>query len=410
MAVSQKELEEVQRLTARLREIVELGEGQLAEREPNFKALNDRLDTLEAKTNRPALFGDSSGEIMDLDEAREKRERTVKAKTYRKAFGTYLRKGFERMPKSQREAMIPTEKGEEGWNFKSLDLKALNLTDDTLGGFFVLPEIVQDEILRNIVLISPVRGIMRVRQTSSNNLKIPVLTQPTAAAWISETGTRTVSANPQFGMKDIPTHEMYALMLYSRQMVEDAFFDIEKELQFEYSQQFAKLEGAAFVSGSGVGQPLGFLNDGGIANFTTAASGVLAPDDLINAVHNFPSFAYYMAQAKWVMNLATLGVIRKMKDTQNRYLWEPGLSQADPPMILNMPYVIAPDMPNVASGALAVAFGDFQRGYSIVDRTQIAVQRLEELYATSAQIGVLAYKRVGGQTVLSEAIHGVKVQ
>lgn len=413
MAVTWKELEEVQKLTHRLREIVELGESQLAEREPNFKALNDRLDTLEAKTGRPQLFsvggGSADDDLMDADEARDLLAHKQANKMRKKAFNTWIRKGIERTPKAMREALVPTEQGEQGWNYKSLDLKALNLTDDTLGGFFVLPEIIQDEIIRNVVLVSPIRGAARVIQTSSNNVKVPVLTTPTAAAWISETGTRTVSSNPQFGMKDIPTHECYALMLFSRQLLEDSFFDMEKEMAFEFSQQFAKLEGTAFVSGSGVGQPLGILNDPNTSAYTTASSGTLVADDLLTAVHNFPSFAYYMQNAQWAMNLSTLGTIRKFKDSQNRYLWEPGLSLADPPQILNMKYIIAPDMPNIAAGANALVFGDFQRGYRIVDRTQIAVQRLEELYATSAQIGVLAYKRVGGQTVLSEALHPITI-
>jgi HK97 family phage major capsid protein len=419
MAVSVKELEEVQKLTARLREIVDIGEERLgkmkefAEDIPHLKAINDRLDQFEAKTQRPGLFGESGGDIIDLEEARAKYEHAVEQKKRHKAFNAFIRRGMKAMRASEKEHLVPTDAGEQGWNYKSLDLKSLNLTDDTLGGYFVLPDIIQDEIIRNVVLISPIRGLARVMQTSSNNVKIPVLTAPTAAAWTSETGTRTVSTNPQFGMKDVPTHECYALMLFSRQLLEDSFFDMEKEISFEFSQQFAKLEGTAFVSGTGIGQPLGFLNDPNILNgtntYTSASSGVLAADDLISAVHNFKAFAYYMQNAQWVMNLKTLGVVRKMKDSQNRYLWEPGLSLADPPMILNMKYVIAPDMPDVATSAYAVAFGDFQRGYRIVDRTQIAVQRLEELYATSAQIGVLAYKRIGAQTVLSEAIYCIQI-
>jgi HK97 family phage major capsid protein len=419
MAVTNEDLERVHKLTARLREIVDIGEERLgkmqefAEDIPHLKALNERLDQMEAKYNRPSLFGESNGDIIDLEEARERQEKAVQRKQRRKAFNVWARKGLERTPKNLRENLVPTESGVKGWNYESLDLKALNLTDDTLGGYFVLPDIIQDELIRNVVLISPIRGLARVTQTSSNSVKIPVLTAQTAAAWVSETGTRSASTNPQFGMKDIPTHECYAMVLFSRQLLEDSFFDLEAEMSLEYSQQFAKLEGTAFVTGTGVGQPLGFLNDPSITGstnvFTTASSGVLAADDLIGAVHNFKAFAYYMQNAQWVFNLKTLGVIRKLKDSQNRYLWEPGLSLADPPMILNMPYTVAPDMPDVATSAYAVAFGDFKRGYRIVDRTQIAVQRLEELYATSAQIGMLAYKRVGAQTVLAEAIYAIQI-
>ena len=398
-------MQEVGQLVHRLRELVEWNESDKAERVEEKQRLNDLLNAYEAKAARPQLFAGANAEPIDLETKRRQKAES-------KSFRSLVTSGFQtgRMRAEDREALVPELTKDGAFNASRLDLKALNLTDDTLGGYFILPEVVQDEIIRNVVLISPIRTLARVMQTSSNNLKIPVLTSPTAAAWISETGTRSVSSNPQFGMKDIPTHEMYALMLFSRQLLEDSFFDMEKEMSFEFSQQFAKLEGTAFVSGSGVGQPLGLLNDPNLVSYQTASSGVLGADDLIKAFHNYAAFAYYMPQATWILNLKTLGVIRDLKDSQNRYLWEPGLPQGNPATILDRPYVVVPDMPDVASGSISVAFGDFQRGYRIVDRTQIAVQRLEELYATSAQIGVLAYKRVGGQTVLSEAIHGIKIQ
>src|SRR6185312_9102999 len=407
MPLTEKEMEEMGQLTHRLREIVDQGEGWIAEREPNFKALNERLDQLEAKANRPALFG-GEGSNPELETKARQAGQMM-------ALRSLLVNNFKTrdMRREDRERLVPLDGKDGNINARNLDVKALNLTDDTLGGYFVLPEILQDELIRNIVLISPIRGIARAMTTSANNVKIPVLTSQTAAAWISETGTRSASTDPKFGMKDIQTHEMYALMLLSRQLLEDSFFNLEAELSYEFGQQFAKTEGTAFVSGTGIGQPLGFLNDpaitAGTNTFTTASSGTLVADDMIGAVHNFKAFAYYMQNARWVFNLKTLGVIRKFKDSQNRYLWEPGLSLADPPMILNMQYTIAPDMPDIATSAYALAFGDFNRGYRIVDRAQIAVQRLDELYATTAQIGVLAYKRVGGQTVLSEALYAIQI-
>src|SRR6185437_5615691 len=106
-------------------------------------------------------------------------------------------------------------------NGKLLDLKALNLTDDTLGVFFVLPEIVTGEIIRQVVPYSPVRSVARVRTTGANNLQIPVLNSASNVGWVSETGTRVPSTNPSFGLKDIPTHEASGLMLFSRQLLED---------------------------------------------------------------------------------------------------------------------------------------------------------------------------------------------
>ena len=107
MAVTEHDLEEVQKLTKRLREIVELGEAQLAEREPNLKAINDRMDLIEAKSNRPSLFGENNGEIIDLDEARERREKAIQQKNRRKAFQAWARKGLDRTPKVLREHLVP---------------------------------------------------------------------------------------------------------------------------------------------------------------------------------------------------------------------------------------------------------------------------------------------------------------
>jgi HK97 family phage major capsid protein len=389
--VDEKEKKEFTQLVGRLREIVETY-GDVAEFKPHLAKLNERLDSLEVKALKLPMG------VGAADEA------TTARSNAKAAAIALLRKGERRMPKDLK-AFLKTADAPE-----SLDYKALSITDDTLGGYFALPEIVTDELIKAVTLVSPIRQFAKVRTTTANSIKLPVRTSPTSAAWTSETGTRVAQTDPRFGMKDVPTHEAYSLMLMSRQLLEDSAFDFEAELRDEFATQFAKLEGAAFVGGDGNGKPYGFLTDANVlANSLTLAGGatLTSADPIITMVHDLKSA--YAPRARLFFNRKTLGVIRKLKDSQNRYIWEPGLPNGNPPSIVDMPYTEVPDMPDIASNALPIALGDWQTGYSIVDRATIAVQRLEELYATSAQIGLLAYKRVGGQVVLSEAIRLLKM-
>lgn len=386
MAVELKEREELGQLTHRLREIVDTY-GDVPEFKSALDAVNTRMDALEAKAQQVPLVGG-----FDSPEARD-------AAMAKKAILTIMRRGEKRLPKDLRQYVKGADAPE------NMDYKALSIADDTLGGYFALPEIVMGELIKAVTLVSPFRALANVRTTSANSVKLPVRTAPTAAAWTTETGTRTASTNPAFGMREVMTHEMYALMLMSRQLSEDSAFDFEAEMRDEFSTQFAKLEGAAFINGTGNGQPLGILNDTNLtnsANYTAAGGATLtSADPIITLVHDLKSA--YAPSARLVFNRKTLGVIRKLKDSQNRYIWEPGLPNGNPPTIVDMPYTEMPDMPDIASNAFPIGLGDWKRCYTVVDRTTIAVQRLDELYATSAQIGILAYKRVGGQVVLTEA-------
>lgn len=389
MALETKEVEELGQLTARFREIVDTY-GDVAEFKSALDKLNGRLDALEAKAQQVPLVG-------GFDSPDEK----MKAK---QAIITLMRKGERRLPKEMRPYVKMADAPE------NINYKALSIADDTLGGYFALPEIVTGELIKAVTLVSPLRALANVRTTSANSVKLPVRTSPTAAAWTTETGTRTQSTNPQFGMKDISTHEMYALMLMSRQLLEDSAFDFEAEMRDEFSTQFAKLEGAAFINGDGNGKPFGILADPIMtaSNFTANGGATLAnADGIITLVHDLKSA--YAPDARLIFNRKTLGVIRKIKDSQNRYIWEPGLPNGNPPTIVDVPYTEMPDMPDIASNAFPIAIGAWKRAYTVVDRTTVSVQRLEELYATSAQIGLLAYKRVGGQVVLSEACRLLKM-
>ena len=212
--------------------------------------------------------------------------------------------------------------------------------------------------------------------------------------------------------EEIPTHEMYALVDISEQMMEDSEFNLETELQQEVSEQFAVTEGLGFVNGTASGQPEGFLvnSDVGSTNSgsaTTIADSAGQANGLIDLYHGLKTA--YAVQGTWLLSRSTLGDVRKLKDGQNNYIWQPGLASGIPNTILGSPYVEVPDMPAVAADAFPIAFGNWRRAYVIVDRITLSILRDPFTQATSGNIRFVARRRVGGQTVLAEAIRKLKV-
>ena len=205
---------------------------------------------------------------------------------------------------------------------------------------------------------------------------------------------------------------MYALVDVSEQMMEDSEFNLEEELQLEFSEQFAVTEGAALVNGDGAGKPEGFLQHADVAETVSGSAGSIADasgqaNGLIDLYHGLKTA--YAVNGTWLLNRATLSEVRKLKDGQNNYIWQPGLASGVPNTILGQPYVEVPDMPDVAAGAFPIAFGDLRRGYVIVDRINLSVLRDPFTQATSGNVRFIARRRVGGQVVLAEAIRKLKV-
>lgn len=343
--------------------------------------LNARLDKLsdELEQTQTALSRSIKGDAGPIAGRRTDEQ---------KAFDTFTRMGIE--------VMTPEER------------KALTVSTDTTGGYLAPAEYVR-EIIKAQVEFSPMRTIARVRQTVGPSTKIPKRTGQFSAVWTSEQGTRSETDGLRYGMEDVPNHELYGLVDISQQNLEDSAFDLESELQAEFSEQFAVAEGAAFVSGTGVGKPFGFLSasDVGITNSGNASA--VTADGMIDLYHAVKTA--YARNGSWTLNRRTLGAVRKLKSEDNQYLWQPGLATLRPSTILDAPYVEVPDMPDVAAGAAVypIAFGDFRRAYTIVDRVMMSVLRDPFTQATSGNVRFLARRRVGGQVVLAEAIRKLKI-
>ena len=290
-------------------------------------------------------------------------------------------------------------KGRE--NLEPTEIKALTVADDTQAGYYAPPEYV-NELLKTLTEISPVRSVARVRQTSNRSVQIPVRSATFSAQFVSEIGTRSETTGYTAQLEEIPAHELYARVDISQQELEDSAFNLEAEMQQEFATQFAKAEGNSMTVGNKVNKPEGFTTNAGTD--VTGGSGAVTADTLVTLVHSLKT--PYSQNAILAFNRNTLAEIRKLKDGNNQYIFQPGMTlvQGMPNTILGVPYVEMPDMADVASSAVCVVYGDFRSAYMVIDRVNLSVLRDPFTSATSGLIKYIARRRVGGQVVLKEAL------
>jgi|TARA_R100000084_G_scaffold107040_2_gene66242 HK97 family phage major capsid protein len=327
---------------------------------------------------------DANAKIEKLETvlARPNAEKSETVDVQMKAFGDWLRKG----------EVDPDEK------------KALYESDDTLGGFYAPSEYVAD-LIKGVTEVSPIRSIARVRQTDKRGIEIPKRSGQFSASFVAETGTRSETTGYQTALMSIDAHELYALVDISQAMLEDSAFDLESEMASEFAEQFAKAEGTAFVSGNGVGRPLGFTDSSaGVSSTNSGHASTLKPNGLLELVYAIKS--EYLNNARFVFNRGTFADILQLEDTAGQKIFHLGMTLVggSPSTILGFPYTLATDMPNVGAGNKPIAFGDFSRAYTVVDRVNMSIMRDPFSQATSGNIRYVARRRLGGTVVLAEAI------
>ncbi|MBS9476231.1 phage major capsid protein [Ancylobacter sp. VKM B-3255] len=290
------------------------------------------------------------------------------------------------------------------------EAKVLNVGTDTAGGYLAPVEYVR-EIIKGVTELSPARALARIRNTAAKSIQLPTRTGQFAARRAHETATKTETTGLSYGLEEIQAPEVWALIDITNQMLEDSAFDMEAEIREEAAEQFAVKEGAEFVSGTGVGEMEGILVKVGIGESISGSAATIADAD--GQANGLLSLKYglktaYARNATWIMNRTTMGSVRKLKDADKGYIWMPGIAQGRPNTIDGDPYVEFPDMPSEGAGAYPIAYGDFRRGYTMVDR--IAMEMLRDPYtqATSGAIRFIFRRRVGGQVVLAEAIRKLK--
>lgn len=380
-----------------------------------FKTVNDqRLAEIEKKGSADPVTEEKLAKIeADLDRYENINQKLVQQEKAAEGFGeklaeieTLLKRPANGMEAKQVDLSLKAwdsfmRKGEQGMD--EMELKALTVGTAATAGNLAPAEYVE-ELVKVITEISPVRSVARIRQTSNKEIEVPSKTATFAAAWTAETGSRTETTGYTTSLNTIPTHELYALVDISSALLEDSVFDLEAEMNTEFAEQFAKAEGAAFISGNGTNKPTGIADGSTVSTTAAAAAAAIATDDLMNLVHDLKS--EYARSASFMMNRSTLGEIRKLKDTAGQYIFQTGFSGQSglPNTILGHPYVEAPDVADIAASAKSVIFGDYRRGYMIVDRVALSVLRDPYSQASSGNVRYIARRRVGGEVVLAEAM------
>ena len=351
-----------------------LTEEKLARIDAALDTARTRLDRLTLDGRRPPL---GAGAPVVRDAA---------AAEHKAAFDLYVRAG-------------------ESGGLKRLEEKALSAGSGPDGGYLV-PATVERNVLTRLANLSPIRALATVRVISGGQYKRAVSVRDAVSGWVAETAPRPQTDAPVLSELSFPAMELYAMPAATQTLLDDAIVDIDSWLADEVETAFAEQESTAFVTGNGVSRPRGFLSYDTVANtawspgklgtVATGAPGAFPAAspadvlfDLIYALR-----AGYRQNASFVMNRRLQSTIRKLKDADGNYLWQPPLAADRSATLLSFPIVEAEAMPNAGAGSLSVAFGDFRRGYLVVDRAGLRV--LRDPYSAKPYVLFYTTKRVGG--------------
>ena len=371
-----------------------------------FKSTNDQrlgdlekrgsADTLlEGKLDRLNAVLDGHKSALDkaaVDMARPALDggRAVASDEYKDAFSAYVKRGEE---------------------------KALSIGSNPDGGYLV-PGETETEITKLLTAISPMRAICGVRQVSSSVYKKPITVTGPQVGWVGETAARTQTNSQVIDELTFPTTELYAMPAATQAFLDDAAVDVGQWIAEEVNAAFAEQETTAFILGDGVNKPSGFLDADTVdeaswaweklGTISTGADAGFDANDPADALVDlvYALKAGYRQNATWLMNRRTQGAVRKLKDAEGNYLWQPAASPDGRASLMGFSLVEAEDMPDIGVNSLSIAFGDFRRGYLIVDRQGVNI--LRDPYSAKPYVLFYTTKRVGGGIADYDAIKLLK--
>ena len=340
-----------------------------------------KLDRMMAQVRRPQMGGEAV-EAVSAPEAKA-------------AFDGYLKTG----------------------SVAGLEVKAGLSSGASSGGYVVPPE-TERAIERRLMAVSPMREICAVRTVASGVFKKPVSTAGVVAGWVAETDARPETDPATLALLEFPAADLYANPAATQALLDDAMVDLDEWLAGEVEDAFAAQETSAFVTGNGVNKPKGFLaydtvadsahEWGKIGYVASGAAGDFAASDpadkLIDLI--YAPKAQYRANGRFVMNRKTVSAVRKFKDADGHYVWQPAQRLGETASLMGYPVTEIETMPDVAAGSLSIAFGDFQRGYLIVDRAGVRV--LRDPFTAKPYVLFYTTKRVGGGVQNFDAIKVMK--
>ncbi|MEP2682528.1 MAG: phage major capsid protein [Sulfitobacter sp.] len=303
---------------------------------------------------------------------------------HKKAFDAYLRNGDD-----------------DGLRGLELDGKSMSTAMNSDGGYLVDPQ-TSERVQSVLNSGASIRAIAAVVQVEATSYDVLVDHADVGAGWATESGGQAETDTPQIDRITVPLHELSALPKASQRLLDDSAFDIEGWLAGRIADKFARAEAAAFVSGDGIDKPTGFLSHPAVdndvwswGNLGYVPSGTNAnpeADAIIELVYALG--AAYRKNAVFVMNSKTTAKVRKLKDTDGRFLWSDGLAAGEPARLMGYPVLVAEDMPDPATDAMAIAFGDFSAGYTVAERPDLRI--LRDPFSAKPHVLFYATKRVGG--------------
>ncbi len=290
-------------------------------------------------------------------------------------------------------------------SFDDAEQKAMLRTDSDTSGGFLVPVEMDNSITKKITEVSNIRAVARVRTIAAKSLEIPVRASIPTATYEGEADSGSDSTSG-YENETLTTYRQTFTSPITMDMLMDAAFNMESEIMSDAAEAFAQGEGASFVNGSGIKTPSGFLQDSRVTSRTSTTSATIDADDVI-LVSGDLKVGY---SPTYVFNRRTLAFLRTLKATDGNFLWQPGLNGVVANTINGFPYLIAEDMPDIASNSLSIAFGDFLRGYTIVDRTGLSVVRDEFTQKKKAIVEFTLNRWNTGQVTLPEAIKLIKTK
>lgn len=350
-----------------------------------------RLDRLMLEGRRPSLAG--SGEMITDPMLNE----------HKSAFNAYVRGG--------------EISGLKAIEAKALETRAMSAGSGPDGGYLT-PASVEREVIERLGVISPMRSIATVRTISGSAYKGAIASTAVGSGWVAETAARPQTASPVLEELNFPAMELYAMPAATQTLLDDAVVNIEEWLVSEIETAFSEQESKAFIDGTGTGQPKGIIQYPTVANASwewgklgTLVTGVSGAFPASNPAEILLDLVYalkagYRQNASFLMNRKVQSAVRKLKDGEGRYLWQAPATADQAASLFSFPIVEAEHMPDIAANSLSIAFGDFRRGYMIVDRAGVRV--LRDPYSTKPYVLFYTTKRVGGGIQNFDAIKMLK--
>ena len=384
-------------------------------REKRAKAWDDAREFLDSKRNDSGLLSEEDSKTYDAMEQKilaygkeidrlERQEKLAREMNATTSMPLVSVPGAH-TEQSEKTGIASDSYSKAFWN----NIRNRNFIDvgtDSEGGY-LCPDEFEKKLIESLEEENIFRQLATVIQTSSGDRKIPIVTSKGEAVWMDEEEAYSLS-DDVFGQASLSAYKVGTAIKISEELLNDSAFDLPSYIAKEFARRVGAKEEEAFFVGDGKGKPTGIFADaGGAEDGVTTSGAAITFDDIMELFYSLKS--PYRKKAVWVMNDTTVKTLRKLKDNNGNYIWNPSVQAGVPDMILNRPYYTSSYVPTLEAGSKAIAFGDFKY-YWIGDRQGRTFKRLNEVFAMNGQVGFIASQRVDGRLILPEAVKTLTIK